>query len=70
MFEDTFGKVSADPSGPLRPVTQADYKVYSNKSFLLLIIIIDNISSNDNSYYKSFYTELHIGHFSNGILEI
>ena len=46
------------------------YKVYSNKSFLLLIIIIDNISSNDNSYYKSFFTESHIGHFSNGILEI
>ena len=57
MFEDTFPKVS-------------DYKVYSNKSFLLLIIIIDNISSNDNSYYKSFYSELHIGHLSNGILEI
>lgn len=46
------------------------YKVYSNKSFLLLIIIIDNISSNDNSYYKLFFTESHIGHFSNGILEI
>ena len=57
MFEDTFPKVS-------------DYKVYSNKSFLLLIIIIDNISSNDNSYYKSFYIELHIGHLSNVILEI
>ena len=46
------------------------YNVYSNKSFLLLIIIIDNISSNDNSYYKLFFTESHIGHFSNGILEI
>lgn len=46
------------------------YKVYSNKSFLLLIIIIDNISSNDNSYYKLFFIESHIGHFSNGILEI
>ena len=57
MFEETFPKVS-------------DYKVYSNKSFLLLIIIIDNISSNDNSYYKLFFIESHIGHFSNGILEI